>query len=128
MLLQLPEDEVISHVARNHKFDPNFIVYCNEPGCGASYKKWSSFQKHVQRVHQMNLDNIDNDNIADVSLDVPEPYQDERNEPGKLLILHYHLKMYRSNKEKRTNCKFAHCFFIILFCSEQVIFSILAYS
>lgn len=97
--LQLPEDKVISHVVRCHKYDPNFIIYCNQPGCGSSYKKWSSFQIHVKRVHQINLDNIDDENdenIADVAMDVPQsnPNQDERNKSGKLLTLHLNFATY----------------------------------
>lgn len=87
--LELPKDEVISHVIRSHKFDPNFIVYCNQPGCGASYKNWASYRKHIQRVHRLTIENtIEDDtngeNIADVPMDVHEPYDDENNELSEL--------------------------------------------
>lgn len=108
--LHLPEDEVISHVVRNHKFDPNFIIYCNQSGCGASYKKWSSFQKRVKRLYQMNLNNIDNEKIADVAMDVSEPYHDERNESGKLLTLYFKLNFatyfYTNNLSIKLICIF----------------------
>ncbi|RLU16140.1 hypothetical protein DMN91_011899 [Ooceraea biroi] len=100
--LPLPEHEVVSHVSRNHKFDPNFIVYCNQPGCGASYKIWSSFQKHVKREHHMNFNNIDDEDIVDVPepyqdediVDIPESYQDEKNRQD---LLRWHASMFIIN-------------------------------
>lgn len=42
-------ETLVKHTVREHKLDPNFLVHCSI--CGASFTKWNSFQRHVQRKH-----------------------------------------------------------------------------
>lgn len=42
---------LFTHLVRKHQNASLFIAHCNVPGCGATYNKFSSFRKHVQRNH-----------------------------------------------------------------------------
>ena len=42
----------MNHIVRQHRHDPNFIVYCNF--CPYSTKSWGAFKTHVSRNHKDN--------------------------------------------------------------------------
>lgn len=46
------------HYVRNHRFAPHFNVRCVVPGCTATFVKWCSCKKHIQRRHRNNCDTI----------------------------------------------------------------------
>ena len=46
----LGKNEVIAHMIRLHKHDPQFVILCAV--CGQSYAKYESCRKHVQRGHK----------------------------------------------------------------------------
>lgn len=50
-------EQLVKHTVREHKSDPNFRVHCSV--CGASFDKWPSFQKHVQRKHRALAPDVD---------------------------------------------------------------------
>lgn len=58
---------LIKHIVQLHKTNPRFKIRCFINECGATYDKWKSFQKHVQRDHpdsDVVLDfNFDNDAV-----------------------------------------------------------------
>jgi hypothetical protein len=58
-------EELIGHVVKKHRTDSEFNASCNFPGCGASYKNYLSFKKHVYRKHRQDLsDHNDGDTEA----------------------------------------------------------------
>ena len=40
-----------NHIARLHKNDPRFIVYCQIGNCGFSSKSWIGYKSHISRKH-----------------------------------------------------------------------------
>ncbi len=44
---------LLKHLRDHHENEPNFQVICTL--CSESFKKWSSFKKHLQRKHKGNL-------------------------------------------------------------------------
>ena len=45
------QEELIAHLVKRHKHCPQFIIHCSAIGCGASFKKHSSFRSHCHRKH-----------------------------------------------------------------------------
>jgi len=41
-----------NHIARLHKNDPRFIVYCQVGNCGFSSKSWIGYKSHISRKHK----------------------------------------------------------------------------
>ena len=39
------------HIVRFHRHDPLFKVKCTYDGCGATFKKWKSYQQNVTLYH-----------------------------------------------------------------------------
>ena len=39
------------HIVRFHRHSPVFKVKCTYDGCGATFKKWKSYQQHVSCYH-----------------------------------------------------------------------------
>ena len=68
------KNEVIAHMIRLHKHDPQFVILCAV--CGQSYAKYESYRKHVQRGHkniaiennEINAVAIAEDHYANVNL------------------------------------------------------------
>lgn len=42
---------VCNHIARLHKIDPRFIVYCQVGNCRFSSKSWIGYKSHISRKH-----------------------------------------------------------------------------
>lgn len=42
---------LLKHVLKFHQNDPLFKVFCKYENCHASFVKWDSFRKHVNRCH-----------------------------------------------------------------------------
>ena len=42
-------EQLLLHVIKRHRLSTSFMAHCNIPGCGASYKNYLSFKKHVYR-------------------------------------------------------------------------------
>lgn len=49
---------LMCHYIRNHRFDPHFTVKCVVSGCTATFIKWCSFKKYIQRKHRNHYDNL----------------------------------------------------------------------
>ena len=48
----LSKDDLLEHIiVKVHKHESNFLVYCQEDGCGESFTKWDTFKKHLTRKH-----------------------------------------------------------------------------
>ena len=45
------KEELLDHVVKVHRYESNFLVYCQEDGCGESFTNWESFKKHHFRKH-----------------------------------------------------------------------------
>ena len=45
------KEELLEHVVKVHKNESNFLVYCQEAGCGEFFTKWDAFKKHLIRKH-----------------------------------------------------------------------------
>ena len=50
------KEELLEHVVKVHKYENNFLVYCQEDGCGESFTKWEAFKKHHIRKHSHKAD------------------------------------------------------------------------
>jgi len=84
-------DELIYHYIRYHKYDPQFIVQCNFPGCGATYRKWKSFKQHVRRQQHSDTEIFDQDQHLleerDLQNDIQmnqENFDEENNNEGEI--------------------------------------------
>lgn len=53
------QNNLIDHYLKNHRYDPEFKIQCNERGCGATYTKWKSFTAHLARKHHNEEQNAD---------------------------------------------------------------------
>ena len=40
---------LVDHTSRKHRFDNGFHVHCRFPGCGSSFRSFTSFRKHLER-------------------------------------------------------------------------------
>jgi hypothetical protein len=47
--------ELLGHVVQRHRSESNFSACCNFPGCGASYKNYLCFKRHVYTKHQQDM-------------------------------------------------------------------------
>ena len=68
-------EEYLKHVVRFHQHEPNFLLYCSLPGCGRSFTKINSLQKHFSREHI--LEEPENEN----------PGETEGNDDGDDIVL-----------------------------------------
>ena len=41
----------VKHVLNKHKHHPSFIIHCTD--CGAAYRQYASFARHIQRKHRL---------------------------------------------------------------------------
>lgn len=62
----LQEEKLYENLLRRHRFEPNFIVHCSRPGCGASLKTVAGLRTHHYRKHV-------NDHDVEDDLDTSDP-------------------------------------------------------
>lgn len=86
--------QLLSHIGRCHRHDPNFHCVCGIDGCTRTYKKYFSWRKHILRVHKnINEENI-NENYCHPDVDEswdeyeqPEPAIHEKKRQEALYLL-----------------------------------------
>ena len=60
--------KLVAHIRRTHSHDPNFIVTCGIPGCCKTYRLFSSFESHISRNHSELLEETEQANDEDISV------------------------------------------------------------
>jgi hypothetical protein len=79
-------EELLSHLVKRHRSAASFIVHCNMPGCGASYRNYLSFKSHVysKHAHSSHCGTFFENNVSSDTLESPETSCSE--EPHDLAI------------------------------------------
>lgn len=71
--------QLLNHMSRNHKSDPNFHVLCGIDGCARTYRVFFSFRNHIVHKHSLAYNTTVSDHEAeqDVNLngEFPGPEQ-----------------------------------------------------
>ena len=91
--LEAGNADLVNHVKRKHRHDPNFKVSCSYPLCNFTSKSWPSFKVHMSKKHSPNLrpaqvvsDNSDAENDEENHALTPSTSQDISNAIVKIVL------------------------------------------
>ena len=65
-------NDLIKHLFKRHRNEPNFIVHSASEGCGASFRTDDSFRMHCSRKHLVEELNNTNGTVEDDAMDIME--------------------------------------------------------
>ena len=65
-------NDLIKHLFKRHRNEPNFIVHSASEGCGASFRTDDSFRMHCSRKHLAEELNNTNGTVEDDAMDIME--------------------------------------------------------